>query len=52
MEVLNNQWVVVGLGAALAISEVLSMIPSIKSNGIFQLVYNTLKAITGKGGGK
>lgn len=31
------------MGAALAISEALSLIPGIKSNGIFQLIYNTLK---------
>jgi hypothetical protein len=31
------------ISAALAISEALSLIPSIKSNGIFQLIYNTLK---------
>lgn len=36
------------LGAALAISEVLSLIPAVKSNGIFQLVVNVLKTLTGK----
>lgn len=37
------------LGAALAISEALSLIPGIKSNGIFQLVFNILKVIAGAG---
>ena len=37
------------LGALLAISEALSLIPSVKSNGIFQLVYNTLKFLAGAG---
>jgi len=32
----------------LGISEALSLIPSIKSNGIIQLVINLLKAISGK----
>lgn len=36
------------LGALLALSEVLSFIPAVKSNGIFQLVWNTLKSLTKK----
>jgi len=36
------------LSAALVISEGLSLIPSIKSNGIFQLIYNLLKALVAK----
>lgn len=31
------------LGLLLAISEVLSLIPSVKSNGVFQLIVNTIK---------
>ena len=31
--------------ALLAISEALSMIPSVKANGIFQAIYNILKSI-------
>ena len=31
------------LGAALAISEVLALIPSVKSNSIFELVFGWLK---------
>lgn len=39
---------VIALGivsALLAISEALSMIPSVKANGIFQAIFNTLKSI-------
>jgi len=39
---------VVILGALLAASEVLALVPSIKSNGIFQLVVNMLKTLSGK----
>lgn len=35
------------LGALLATSEALSLIPSIESKGIFQLVYNILKSLVG-----
>lgn len=33
------------LGALLAISEVLALIPSIKSNGLFDLIVNLLKGL-------
>ncbi len=36
------------LAAALAASEVLSMIPAVKSNGVFQVIWNVLKMITGR----
>jgi hypothetical protein len=36
------------VSSALAISEALSLIPAIKSNGIFQLIYNLLKSLAGK----
>jgi len=35
-------------GAAWAVSEALSLIPAVKSNGIFQLVYNSLKKVIGR----
>ena len=35
------------LAAALAVSEALSMIPAVKSNGIFQAVYNTIRTAAG-----
>lgn len=31
-----------------AVSEALSLIPDVKSNGVFQLIYNTLKKVAGK----
>ena len=31
------------LGAALALSEILSLIPAVKANGIFQLIFGWLK---------
>lgn len=34
-------------GALFAISEALSLIPSIKSKGVFQLIYNTLSTLAG-----
>ena len=37
------------LSALLAVSEALSFIPAVKSNGIFQLVYNVLKFLAGAG---
>lgn len=36
------------LAALLAISEVLSYIPAVKSNGVFQIVFAALKKIVGK----
>jgi len=37
----------VAMGCLLAISESLTAIPSIKANGIFQAIFNVLKAIAG-----
>ena len=37
------------VSAALAISEALSLIPGIKSNGVFQLTHNMLKMLAGAG---
>ena len=39
------------LGAALAVSEALAMIPGIESNSIFQLVLNVISALN-KGSGQ
>jgi hypothetical protein len=39
---------VVLLGAALAVSEALALVPGLKSNSIFQLVVNGLKSLGGK----
>lgn len=35
-------------GALWAVSEALSLIPAVKSNGVFQLVFNMLKKVRGK----
>ena len=40
---------IVIIGALLAISEVLALIPSVKSNSVFQLVINLIKAVANKG---
>jgi len=37
------------LAALWAISEVLTIFPGVKANGIFQLVVNILKTVMGKG---
>lgn len=36
------------LGVLFAISEALSLIPAVKSNGIFQLIANILKTLLGR----
>lgn len=43
MEFIQANWGTIAV-ALLAVSEALSLIPAVKSNGIFQLVYNFLKA--------
>lgn len=35
-------------GALFAVSEALSLIPALKSNSVFQLIYNSLKKLAGK----
>lgn len=42
MEFFSNNGAVI-FGILLAISEALSLIPAVKSNGIFQMIYNFLK---------
>lgn len=39
---------VVLLGAALAISEALALIPAVKANSVFQLVVGAIKKLAGK----
>lgn len=45
-------WISQNYGLVLAVlwglSETLALIPGIKSNSVFQLIYNALKAILGK----
>jgi hypothetical protein len=40
---MDTQTILIIVGALLAVSELLSLIPKIKSNGIFTLVVNILK---------
>lgn len=46
----NPQNLAVVLGVLLSISEALSLIPSIKANGIFQLVFRIIRGLSGKKG--
>ena len=45
---MNQDAVVVILAAAFAVSEALALMPSVKSNSVFQMVYNTLKSFLKK----
>lgn len=47
VEFFNNNGAMV-FGILFAISEALSFIPAVKSNGIFQMIYNFLKEKVGK----
>ena len=42
---LENNTLTIILVALVAVSEALSLIPGLKSNGIFQLILNVLKAL-------
>lgn len=44
---MDHGTLVIILGALLAVSEALALIPGIKSNSIFQLLFNVLKSIVG-----
>lgn len=39
-----EQNIIIVLAALLAVSEALALIPSVKSNSVFQLVFNALKS--------
>jgi hypothetical protein len=43
-----TDWWMIALGALLALSEVLALIPSIASNSIFTLIVNLLRRLAGK----
>lgn len=47
MEVIIENKVVI-LALLFAISEVLAIVPSIKANSVFMLIYNALKKVSGK----
>lgn len=42
-----EQWLIIA-GALFAISEALALIPAVKSNSIFQFIYNALKKLLKK----
>lgn len=44
--ILANKLVI--LGALFGLSELLALIPAVKSNSVFQLVYNLIKKALGK----
>lgn len=44
---MDQGMIVIVLGALLAVSEVLALIPGLKANSIFQLVVNILKSLVG-----
>lgn len=44
----QTAWIAAILGVLFAISEALALIPSVKSNSVFQLIFNFLKKVTGK----
>jgi hypothetical protein len=45
MDFFTTENILIILGALLALSEVLALIPGIKSNSVFQLVINILKKV-------
>lgn len=45
---MDNDTIIIICTALLALSEALSLIPQVKSNGIFQLVVNLIKRVAGK----
>lgn len=45
---IDNETALIIVSALLAVSEALSLIPSIRSNGIFQAVFGILRAVIGK----
>lgn len=46
-KIIHMDWTLI-LGILFGLSEVLAMIPSIKSSSVFQLIYNVLKSIKDK----
>lgn len=45
MDIIKNNLHII-FAALFAVSEALSLIPGVESNGIFQLIYNVLKDVT------
>jgi hypothetical protein len=45
---MDHNSILIIVGALFAVSEALALIPNIKSNSIFQLIFNGLKSVVGK----
>lgn len=45
---IDQNFLMMLFGVLFGISEALSLIPAIKSNGVFQFIFNTLKSLAGK----
>lgn len=45
---MENDTIIIILASALAVSEALSLIPALKANGIFQLVYGIIRLMAGR----
>ena len=45
---MDDTTIMIGLAAALVVSEALSMIPALKANGIFQLVFGIIRFMAGR----
>lgn len=45
---MNQTTVLLAVSVLFGISEALSVIPAVKANGIFQLVFGVLKSLAGK----
>jgi len=48
MEYLSAENITIALGVLLSISEGLALIPSVKANSVFQMIWNVLKKLGGK----
>lgn len=49
---MDDQTAMIIVAALFAISEALSLIPAIKSNGVFQMIFRVIRAMAGRGGAK
>lgn len=45
---MDSTTIAVIIGALLAVSEALSLIPSVRANGVFQMFWNIVKIIAGE----
>ena len=45
---MNPQTLAIIFGVAFGVSEAVALIPQVKANSVFQLVFNILKALAGK----